>query len=178
MLPILAAFPDLDMPRARCLWALLIVVRRRLLQGLHAVLGFRAALFWALLVVPFLLRSPLSKGNLLRTKTQDTPSEDKLFPSSELVVTGGSTSLPAVLFRFEAPLLPSGLPIAAPPEQGPAERPPQKAKSRRDEKVRQALNLVAQGKSRKAVSREIGVAESTLRAWLRKEASIKEGVQT
>jgi hypothetical protein len=46
---------------------------------------------------------------------------------------------------------------------------PRKPKPDRSAKLEKALKLLDEGKSRRAIAKAIGVAESTLRAWLKSE---------
>jgi hypothetical protein len=44
-----------------------------------------------------------------------------------------------------------------------------KSKAHRTAKLEKALKLLDEGKSRRAIAKAIGVAESTLRAWIKRE---------
>jgi DNA-binding NarL/FixJ family response regulator len=57
-------------------------------------------------------------------------------------------------------------PISAPKPKRSKSR---KSKADRTAKLEKALKLLDEGKSRRAIAKAIGVAESTLRAWLKRE---------
>jgi hypothetical protein len=53
--------------------------------------------------------------------------------------------------------------------QNPKRSKPRMQKAERAAKLEKALKLLAEGQSRRAIAKAIGVAESTLRAWLKTE---------
>jgi hypothetical protein len=105
-----------------------------------------------------------------------------LSPSEEL---GHSSETPA-LSTPPFPLLPEYKPVEKAPSASKTVMKPAKSvrtgkarprtTSDRAAKLERAKQLLAQGRSRRAAAKEVGIAESTLRAWLKAETEHEPAV--